>query len=207
MRIDSVLQYMERGRSYHTFQHISDMFRTAYEHRISLTRAQKIAIVYHDAVYKPGRKDNEEKSVACMYRDEWGVEKEEHLEIAEKIILSTRHHFPLHRQARDVIDLDLYNLTDFWRYLDTYEKVKEEYSKLDEDKWIKGRVAWLKEFLKRDQIYWGFLKGCDSDARANLIKELKKHGEPVEDFMDRRQRKFVTNILAVPNEDGVVRED
>lgn len=162
-----------------------------------------MAIVWHDVVYNFGKDGNEEKSAELMMKEEGAVgcsvrEAVKRLTImdtARLIILSTKDHVPLHKQARDVIDLDLYNLSDTALYVETGKKVAEEYSHLSREDWRNGRIKWLVHMLKKPQIYYGFMRPAEKDARENLLYELN------------RKWRVYEPAIAVPNEDGVVRSD
>jgi predicted metal-dependent HD superfamily phosphohydrolase len=58
--------YAAPGRHYHDLRHIDSMLALSAAHRGALRDASAVdlAILYHDAVYEPARKDNEQASAA-----------------------------------------------------------------------------------------------------------------------------------------------
>jgi predicted metal-dependent HD superfamily phosphohydrolase len=51
---------------YHTPVHVMSIFSFAKEHHIELSRSEKLAIFFHDAIYRPGSKNNERYSIDFM---------------------------------------------------------------------------------------------------------------------------------------------
>lgn len=51
---------------YHTPVHIMSILSFSKEHGIELTNAEKLAIFFHDAIYRPGSKNNERYSIDFM---------------------------------------------------------------------------------------------------------------------------------------------
>ena len=65
--------YCEPHRKYHNLSHLNFMIDKAIEWKWKLTDELLFAITFHDAVYAPGAKDNEERS-AEMYADDAGID-------------------------------------------------------------------------------------------------------------------------------------
>lgn len=176
MRIETLNRYNDPGRYYHTLEHINRMFEIAYIYSLNLTKAQKIAIYHHDSVYVIGAKDNESRSAEIMRLEESLFYCSKTVDTAYKIILSTARHEPLCEAAKDVIDLDLWGLSasqeEYKSY--TYAVYREHAPFLKFSEWEAGRGSWLESMLSRKQIYHGFLKGSDENARNNMRRELKK---------------------------------
>jgi predicted metal-dependent HD superfamily phosphohydrolase len=170
MRIETLWKYNETGRHYHTLQHICNMMDIAKAYDLKLTLAQKIAIAHHDTVYCFGKTGNEEMSAVSMYLEEKGNYSEKVLNTAYKIILSTARHEPQCKEANDVIDLDLFGLSNNPGYWSTLEKVRNEYSNhISQEQWNKGRAEWLNHMLDKKQIYHGFWKGSKHDKFAKTL--------------------------------------
>lgn len=64
---DSLYSSMVNFRVYyHTPVHIMSIFSFAKEYNIKLSNAEKLAIFFHDAIYRPGSKNNEQYSIEFM---------------------------------------------------------------------------------------------------------------------------------------------
>lgn len=132
--------YTEPHRHYHTLDHITHMINTAVSWRCEMTEELLYAIWFHDVIYVPFEKDNEEKSVELfkkfyddvIFPNRSDIDKE--CGYAEELssrfdnepspwamidvtyaILSTKNHKPLNKLAKQLIDLDLAILAEpFW---------------------------------------------------------------------------------------------
>jgi len=67
---DLVKRYSQPNRHYHNLTHIHAMLVKVDEHAVRLADADalRFAVWFHDVIYKPIRKDNEEKSAAFAER-------------------------------------------------------------------------------------------------------------------------------------------
>ncbi len=200
MNIESILtHYDEPHRHYHNRKHIEYMFNTAEKEGVKIKEGDPLwyAIVYHDIVYKPTRKDNEEKS-ANIYKDYfWKLFKKESGKIQfgafitpnftleslpQRLIMLTKTHridntmwFDDQLQiAENLIDLDLAILGDTWEVYQEYVyNVRKEYSHLTDEEWKEGRGKWLSDMMDRKSIYytdWG--KKREDQAKHNLTHEF-----------------------------------
>lgn len=180
-------RYSEPHRYYHTFKHIGRLFELAAKHSLYLTTTQKIALAYHDAVYIPGRLDNEQKSVDAMLEDmnvhpsvidipELSGGHGFDPVLAAKIIMDTKTHIPSCPESETVLDLDLADLGSDW---DNYRRnsinIALEYTPImNATKWVAARKSWIESFLERPVIFhtnWGRTH-FEAKARANLNQEL-----------------------------------
>ena len=194
MNIETLWKYNEDGRHYHALSHIATMMKLVKEHGLKLNIAQKIAIAHHDTVYCFGREDNEDRSATRMFTEEYGKYSDKTINTAYKIILSTAKHVPMCKDACDVIDLDLFGLSDEKTYWTMAGDVGDEYiPKVGLERWNQGRSQWLQHMLDKKQIYHGFWKGHDEDAKILMRCELAA--------------RVAKGGISVPNSDGVVREE
>lgn len=201
MNIESILtHYDEPHRHYHNRKHIEYMFRIARENGLSHEIDQQgllwYAIVYHDIVYDPTKKDNELKS-SYLFQKEFfenfnELQKENihklmtpnynFSNLVHSLILLTKYHtidngmwFDDHLQiAETLIDLDLAILGDTWEVYQEYaSNVRKEYAHVTDEEWVEGRLDWIRSMLSRKSIYytdWG--KKREDQAKENLSKEL-----------------------------------
>jgi len=177
MLLSITRHYTELHRRYHNISHPTKMIEIG-QAVYDLTDAQIAAIWYHDVIYVPGDKLNEENSAKLFMRHfepRWSKERKFHLELVTSIILDTKHHLPSSEEAKAVLDLDLLGLgntfQDYWR---TAISLREEYYAFSDEQWYIGRTKFLESMLERDIIFWtDFGSTYDGPARLNMQRELK----------------------------------
>lgn len=136
---DIVYKYSETHRYYHNLDHILDMIKSAYEKKI-LTNSLLLAIIFHDIIYNPKRKNNEELSAELFYQ----YIKDDEIKQA---ILDTKTHKPTNELARQLIELDLEVLyKDFKTFKDYEDKIFKEYQFVDFKTYKEKRIGILKSF-------------------------------------------------------------
>lgn len=171
--------YTAEGRHYHTLTHLSDLLSLAITHRalVDDTDSLKFAIYYHDLVYNPLRKDNEEVSAsqAVAKLKYLGVDQQ-HLEFIQQMILATKHHRSTGNPDIDLfLDLDLSILGREWEKYHAYtQQIRKEYSLVPCFLYNRGRKKVLKQFLAQPAIYKTapFLEQYEAPARQNIEREL-----------------------------------
>eukprot|EP00760_Papus_ankaliazontas_P031658 PhM_4_TR5388/c0_g1_i1/m.8999 len=182
--------YSEPQRAYHTTRHIEEML-TLCEESLATTsttnaipRHVYLSIYFHDAVYDPIRKDNEDMSAVMFrqYADEiFLAEAEKDLVI--KYIMATQHHtnVELEEVAADMwlgyfLDMDLAILASDYaeRYVEYTEQVRKEYSHFSDANFRSGRRAFLEAFVKEPRLYKTdfFHEKCDAQSRQNMRNEI-----------------------------------
>lgn len=115
--------YTEPHRHYHTLDHLIFMIKKAIEWGWELTDELVYAIMYHDFVYDPSAKDNEEKSAEELYNFMCGLDDGGHADWnmykeVKPAILSTKDHKPCNELSKTLIDLDLAILAEKFSLLD-----------------------------------------------------------------------------------------
>ena len=175
--------YREPHRRYHTTEHIDDCLA-----KFDLLRSQadappaiELALWFHDAVYKPYKSRNEEKSAvwATRFLASAGSTEGFVAQIRNLILATCHDAVATGCDAAILVDVDLSILGSESSRYDTFEKqVREEY------RWIPGAVyrrerrKILRSFLERDRIFMTqmFFNRYESMARDNLnaaIRALK----------------------------------
>ena len=140
------------------------------------------ALLYHDIVYKPTRKDNEERSAASAARqlELGGQASGEQIRRCRELILATRDHLPAAQDDGDealLIDLDLAVLardpSGYDRYLDA---VRREFWMVPGFVFRKARRQFLTTFLDRPTVYHTDYGRAHYEpaARENLWRELRE---------------------------------
>lgn len=171
--------YSNPQRKYHNINHIQDcLLQLEAVRGISDDPlALEVAIWFHDAIYDPSKKDNEEQSACYAYEKlkDGGVS----LEFAQKVkelILATKHLQPQEdRDFQFIIDIDLTSLAvSFEKFVINTQKIREEYTGLSDEDFKRGRAVFLRSMLTRGQIYYSdyFFQRYEVAARRNLQKSI-----------------------------------
>jgi len=180
--------YATPPRAYHDFHHVQEVLRHFAEVSAGPAWAQPrevyLAVLYHDAIYEAGRKDNESRSAALAMEEiaQWlpeaGIDT---LRVAELIGLTARHGqlspvdfgddgFAL--DARHFLDCDMAILGAEPGIFDAYDRgIAEEYGgHVPGFLFRLNRKRFLKGLLARERIFLSdfFHQRYDAAARANL---------------------------------------
>lgn len=173
-----MVRYSEPGRYYHTASHIAHGLQVLEmaTHLITHPDTVRYAFWLHDAVYVPGRSDNEANSaqVAIEIAATLGI-KEEIVKSAADLILVTAQHDPQGIDQQVMVDADLSILGSPWKQFAAYEaNIRREYEHVDPEQFRKGRLRILNAFIKRPSIYSiPLFKGLYEDqARRNLTQSI-----------------------------------
>ncbi len=172
-------RYAEPWRHYHVISHIAECLKELDRVQEEAGRADEIevAIWFHDAVYVPGRPDNEEASAALADHalSEGGVEPAVRDRV-RSLILATRHTAVAHeRDAQLLADIDLTILgADPYRFGIYDRAIRREFHTLSDAEYRSGRAAVLRSFLARPSIFHtdGFRERYEAAARANITAAL-----------------------------------
>ena len=151
-------RYAEAQRAYHNLCHIQDCLREFDSARSLATDpdAAEMAIWFHDAVYDPKARDNEELSAQLAeYLFEAADLPETFSQKVTRLILATKHDAPPDdKDAALLIDVDLSVLGQPRETFAEYEAaIRQEYAWADSAEFATGRSNLLKSFLKRPSIY------------------------------------------------------
>ena len=174
-------RYSESHRAYHNLAHVADCLEE-FESAKNLVHdpaAVEMAIWYHDSVYDPRAKDNEEQSagLAAKVGSEIGLPNPLNQQV-NNLILATKKHDPsLDHDAAVMVDVDLSILGKEPRRFDEYEnQIRQEYSWVSDEAFAAGRMAVLESFLTRPVIYSteSFRNKYEHQARENLKRSISK---------------------------------
>jgi pantetheine-phosphate adenylyltransferase len=148
----------ETHRFYHNTNHIEELLSiinkldngTLNESEL---RILKLVAYFHDAIYDPSSKTNEEDSKAlmldvCKSANEFCKQE---IEEASKIILDTKTHEPSSKLSGIFCDLDLYGLKhgSIERVLEDERKIFLEFQRYDYSEYKNGRLAFLESYRKK----------------------------------------------------------
>ncbi|MBL8300036.1 MAG: hypothetical protein JNN30_16980 [Rhodanobacteraceae bacterium] len=180
-------QYARPPRAYHNFDHV----REVLDQFDAVSRGPGwhapvevfLALLYHDAVYEAGRKDNEQRSaeLAQVAIAHWLPDaKVDVLRMTELILMTARHgHWagqPLERDTALFLDCDMAILAAEPARFDAYDAaIAQEYrGKLPAWMFRHYRRRFLRGLLAAPRIFvsdW-FHERCFEAARANLVRCL-----------------------------------
>jgi len=177
-------------RAYHDFSHVVEVL----EHFATVQRwtdpvAVALALLFHDAVYEPGRADNETRSAAlakAMIRRHL-AERSVDLARVEQLILLTARHGRLARgdvdaEAALFLDCDMAILgSEPERYARYERAIATEYGALPRGLYRAGRAQFLRALLAKEELYLSelFHARLELPARTNLALALAALESPV----------------------------
>lgn len=171
--------YSEAGRFYHNFEHIKNCLTEfdSVRHLIPQPDLVELAIWYHDVIYNPKAKENEERSAQFAY--DVCIHTKLTKEFGEKfkeLILTTKHNtIPKEMESKFLVDIDLSTLGKPLKEFNKYSSdIRKEYSFSTEDIYRNGRKKILQAFLDKDSIYLTdfFRDKYELQARNNIASEL-----------------------------------
>jgi predicted metal-dependent HD superfamily phosphohydrolase len=176
-----VAAYSERGRHYHTSEHVSVCLRhlDACAKEVDAPREVEVALWFHDAVYKPLSGDNEKKSAdwAAAFLAEQGALADEIARV-HRLVMVTEHKVPTQTHDESLlVDIDLSILgTDPEVYAAFETGVRKEYRLVPWFLYRKKRAEVLRRFLERPKIYSqaSFSEALERQARENLANAISK---------------------------------
>lgn len=178
-------RYGEPHRGYHTVAHVASCLGVLDETVAGSPDwlpGARLALWFHDVIYDPLRKDNEERSAdvligACGLM---GVPRSASFASADAV-LATKHvgEDPVLELNRRVLDADLASLGFAWdEFVANSAGIRKEYSFVPEDAYRSGRTKILQGFLDRPVLY--FTEECrslyDARARENLRRAVSELG-------------------------------
>lgn len=173
--------FSEKHRAYHNLKHINDCLDEfeVVRGRCDDADSVEFALWFHDVIYDPKAKDNEEQSAALAWRVCGDVKLPAYFATRVRaLILATKHTAePQGNDARIIVDVDLSILGQSEATFDKYERnIRAEYTWVPEAQFRSGRAAILKGFLARPRIYSTeyFFDKYENAARANLARSLEK---------------------------------
>ena len=176
-----VVAYTEKGRYYHTSEHISACLCHLDDCGLELEFPQEveIALWFHDAIYKPLSRNNERKSAdwAAEFLRENGATEDEVARVHRLIVATAHDALPLNGDESALVDIDLSILGADPATYEVFEKnVRKEYRLVPSFIYKRKRVEILQGFLERPQIYNTeyFLKALERQARVNLANAITR---------------------------------
>jgi len=175
-------------RHYHDRQHVLEMFEQARTRGVSLSPAQALAVLFHDAVYVPGCEHNEAASAALIETMVTGVDAGT-MALAAQIVLDTQGHAASVADAAVVLDLDLYRLSVPADAFDAYSQAVFEEGRAVLamrtglsgsalwDAFAQRRASFLSELARRPRMFLtDAFADCEAQARRNIARIVADAG-------------------------------
>lgn len=180
-----VSRYSEPHRKYHNLSHIEDCL-VKFDQMRDLTEndaAVELAIWFHDIVYDPLSRTNEEDSADAFRAIMTPFALSETLcQSVKELILSTKHSsMPGTIDAAVLHDVDLSILGSQGDvYLDYCRRIREEYSGYADEPYREGRSLFLRKVLGMEWIFCTSRgrERFEKRARDNMGQELSVLGRP-----------------------------
>ncbi len=173
-------RYNQPHRRYHTAQHIRQVLEaiTVLDPDSSDQLELELAAWFHDAIYAPGRSDNEERS-AFFAKDTLelvGASPTVGAEVARLVLLTAHHNPEPDDRAGSVLcdaDLSILGSTpdDYASYA---AAIRDEYSLIPAAAFGSGRAKILRQFLARPTLFQTAIgqELWENTARSNIQQEL-----------------------------------
>ena len=174
-------QYTFKNRHYHNLSHLYNMFLQLEDFKTEIEDfdSLRLAIWYHDIIYKSTTKDNEEQSALFAEKALKDLKHDSfNIENIKNLIISTKKHELILTENLDnayLLDLDLSILGTDWEIYNKYtQNIRKEYKIYPDILYKPGRKKVLKHFLERDSLYFTerFKTKFEKQARNNLIQEI-----------------------------------
>lgn len=172
--------YAVPARAYHSFAHVTEVLEHFANVRAELQEPLSVAlaVLFHDAIYVPGRSDNEAASAelaAALIPAHLPRLRVELARVQELILLTARHGKlspdEVDADAALFLDCDMAILGAPWPRFEQYERdIASEYAALPPELYRAGRERFVRGLLARDVIYLSehFRARFDQPARNNL---------------------------------------
>lgn len=171
-------RYAEPHRHYHTPAHINhclgqlDLVRE----RLATPDAVEMALWFHDVVYDPRARDNEQQSAELFRRRARDVLPAAFTDDVYRLIMITRHReTPARDDERHVVDIDL---SCFGLEHDAFKRdsndVRNEFAHLSDADFIPRQCGFLQSLIDRPAIFATefFRRRYERRARTNIAGHL-----------------------------------
>ena len=145
--------YNDPARAYHNMSHIRALLALAtnYKDKIQNLTAVGLAIMFHDIIYDPKSKLNEEKSAELFVEQLGSIIDPQLKNIVVEYIIATKEHNVSNSNDNDLklfIDFDMSILGSHISEYQVYvENIRKEYSFIPISDFRKGRCLFLKKTL------------------------------------------------------------
>jgi predicted metal-dependent HD superfamily phosphohydrolase len=178
--------YASPGRAYHTVTHVREVLARAAEVDAPGAPGWRhpdevlCAVLFHDAVYLPGAKDNEARSAElARAAAKRYFARADGAYVAKLVLLTARHGMlgvaDVSEEEALFLDCDMAILAASATEFDAYDRgVATEYAHVPREVYALGRRAFLGALLAKERIFLSefFHRRLDAAARTNLRRVL-----------------------------------
>jgi predicted metal-dependent HD superfamily phosphohydrolase len=171
--------YSNPKRSYHTLAHLQQFYNELEAARDAIQNPDALlfSLFFHDLVYNPLRRDNEERSIIIAENRLATIDVPPALiQTCTDLIMATKSHAKSQDHDTNIFtDADLSILGQSPDVYDAYTVgIRKEYILYSDMLYKPGRKAVVQHFLSQDRIYKTdhFFKKYESLAKENLQREL-----------------------------------
>ncbi|NAS30663.1 hypothetical protein GTQ40_06745 [Flavobacteriaceae bacterium R38] len=172
--------YSNPNRHYHNLNHVDNLIKQIEQ--LSLSKSDNAILInvalFHDVIYKAGRKDNEHKSAEFaanwLLKLNFGMVKSK---MICDIIGSTNTHESSEFLTQLFLDLDLSILgVNEDNYQEYTAQIRKEHIQIPDCLYKVGRKRFLKNMLSRKVIFFTseYYEAYENLARKNLRNELNE---------------------------------
>lgn len=148
--------YDEEHRKFHNWGHI-EYGLNIFNLLCKGSNEQKIAWLFHDVIYDPTKKDNEQRSAELAVKTikEQGDDKFVDTSLVSIIIMDTAKHIPSHSESALVLDIDMSSLAieDYSKFVDSRIEAAKEYAFYGKEAVVAGTKSFISETLHQDRIF------------------------------------------------------
>lgn len=170
-------RYSAAGRYYHTPRHICQCLRQLDHARDGIPRPDyvEIALWFHDAIYDPKARDNEDRSAHLFLSMSSDLACGARQAIASLIMATVHPSEPSCRDQRYMVDIDLSSFGLTWaEFLRDSRDVRAEFPHLSNDLFLIGQSSFLRGLTGRENFYLTsfFRERLEDQARDNIRRYL-----------------------------------
>jgi predicted metal-dependent HD superfamily phosphohydrolase len=173
-----IKRYSEQHRHYHNARHLVfclhqlDLAASYIEN----TDAIEMAIWFHDLVFEPRAKDNEERSAALFKIAANACFPPSFVDTVSEIIVATKHiDNPNHNNEAYMVDIDLSSIALRWtHFCQDCSDLRAELSGISDTHFYSKKLAFFEALLKRPSIYFTeyFFTRYEDKAKQNILRYI-----------------------------------
>lgn len=171
-------KHQELHRHYHNTRHLAFCLAQQSEARAQIANPDivELALWFHDVIYVPNARDNEDKSAALFVEMARGQLPDNLILAIAEIIPATCHQKPPRTDDEAfVLDIDLASIGLPWEEFNRdNQALRAEAPRIHDNLYYEGKMAFLSTLLERKKIYYSeyFSKKYERNARDNIKRYL-----------------------------------
>jgi len=176
---DSLVRvYGEPGRFYHGWPHVTHCLREfdRVSARMEIPDAVELALWFHDAVYVPGARDNEQLSADLFSQyGRIGFSSTLVEQVCDLILITMHRHPPDKVDEAYIVDIDLSSFGQQWSdFLRDSQNVRKEQIHVPDAIYYPAHARFLRMLLDRPRIFYSelFFDCYEKSARRNIEQLL-----------------------------------